>query len=129
MSNNRKSTEISRDIIGNYRKRQVTIWTAENGQARIRTNPEASGGTRDHYTWMWYNGVRWVTIGLDKAGQATTACRQDGVEMIHFGTPLLDVILDDDCICVVTGTFCGRTATMRIHGSAWATDRLTRKGQ
>ncbi len=109
-----------RGAFKDYRKRKVTVWSGGDDPVTISQDPTWSGGTRQYYTFFRRNGERYVMISRDEAGTTATRQREDGTPIMSLAGPFEETVLHSDVICVITGYFCGKTATMTIRGESSA---------
>lgn len=109
--------DLHKTLKGKYRKRYVTLCIREEGPVKVEYDPHWSGGTREYqkfYAMIGKYPNHWVEISREQAGVTTVRKREDGTEIIGLAGPLTTTTLNEGVICVTTGYFCGKTATMRI---------------
>jgi len=123
--------DLNEDIRGtfkDYRKRKVSIVDRGEGQVTINQNPEWSGGTREYETFFSYDGERYRKIPRDEAGQTRTRTREDGTPIVGLAGPFEETLMHEEVVCVTTGYFCGKTATMQITGASLALTGISKEG-
>ena len=122
----RETKSIVKDILGNYRKRRVMLIHSGDEPTAIRRDPHWSGGTKDEWTFWAIRGNRVVQIGIDEAGTETVRTREDGSPIVGLAGALTEVVLRDGVVARNAGYFCGKPATMYLHGKSCDLAKLDR---
>ena len=126
MHHNVPTRGIPKALRRNYRKRTVNLFYPENGRASVRIDPLWQGGSKEEYTFFRHNGAQWARVSRDQAADIAPVLREDGRPVMAYGMAYETATLRPGCVCVVGGVFCGKPATISIHGAREDIARIMR---
>jgi hypothetical protein len=123
----RATKSIAKGILGNYRKHNVMLVSSGEEPTTIDRDPHWSGGSKDEWTFWAIRGNNVVPIGSDEAGVETVRTREDGSPLVGLAGAFTRITLHDGIVARNCGYFCGKPATMYLHGKQKDLDRLNRE--